>query len=324
MTLTELRYIIAVAREGHFGHAAKACFVSQPTLSLGIKKLEDELDVLIFERGRKDIVITSAGKKIIKQAEKVLKEVKGITDIARSSIDPLHTPLRIAAIYTIGPYLFPALLPILKLNASKLPLIVEENFTANLSAKLKIGDIDMAILSLPFDEPGIETMPLYREPFALLLPSSHPLASQENIEISDLYKETILLLGQQHCFRDQILEICPHCAVNLYDNDDLQRTLSGSSIETLRYMVASGIGITILPCTASCEDQYKQGLLTVRRVKALDNGRIVALAWRKSFPNKEVVQTIARSIQQCPIKNVEMLATRETNHIEEQRIACVS
>lgn len=315
MTLTELRYIVAVAREGHFGRAAKACFVSQPTLSLGIKKLEDELGILIFERGHKELVVTPIGKKIIEQAEVALKEVKGIKELAQSANDPLHAPLRIGAIYTIGPYLFPALLPVIRESAPDLPLFVEESFTANLSDKLKNGDIDLALLSLPFEEPGIETLTIYHEPFVLVLPSSHPLGIKEDIELEDLKDETVLLLGPHHCFRDQVLDICPSCAKNLSSNDDLQNTLSGSSIETVRYMVASGVGITILPATAAGADRYKQGLLRIKRVDALKQGRKVILAWRKNFPRKEAIDLVVQSIRQCSITGVDMLEKNSPREI---------
>jgi len=307
MTLTELKYIVTVAREGHFGRAAKACFVSQPTLSLGIKKLEEELGLLIFERGQKELVITPIGKKIIEQAERALKEVKGIKELVDSANDPLQAPLRIGAIYTIGPYIIPALLPIIKDNAPDLPLFVEENYTVNLAEKLKNGTIDIALLSLPFDEPGIETLSIYREPFVLVVPSSHPLALKENIALEDLHQETVLLLGPMHCLRDQVLELCPQCANTLSDNDDLQNTLSGSSIETVRYMVASGVGVTILPMTSAGADRYKQGLIKIRRVESLNTGREIVLAWRKNFPRPEAVELIANSIRESGLTGVDMV-----------------
>ena len=325
MTLTELRYIAAVAREGHFGRAAKACFVSQPTLSLGIKKLEEELGVVIFERSHshKDIVITPIGKKIIQQANQVLTEIKGIKELASSANGSLKEPLRIGAIYTIGPYLFPALLPMVRENAPQLPLFVEENFTVNLADKLKKGDIDLALLSAPFEEPGIETLKIYQEPFVLVIPSSHPLVMKEDIDLSDLRNETVLLLGPQHCFRDQVVDICPECAKNLSDDYDLQKTLTGSSLETVRYMVASGVGLTILPCTAAGVDRYKQGLVKICRVEALNKGREVILAWRKDFPRMDSINVIAKSIRQCSLTGVQMYdepdkdSPASTNLVEE-------
>ncbi len=306
MTLTELRYIVAVAREGHFGRAAKACFVSQPTLSLGIKKLEEELGVQLFERGHKELVITPVGRKIIEQAERALKEVNAIKEVALSANDPLRAPLRIGAIYTIGPYLFPDLLPVIRDTTPQLPLFVEEGFTAVLSEKLKNGEIDLALLSNPFEERGIATLAVYHGLFVLLLPSSHPLTIKETIELDDLSNETVLLLGPQHCFRDQVLEICPNCAQNLTHQDDLQNTLSGSSIETVRYMVASGVGITILPVTAAGADRYKRGLLRIRRIEALNKGREVILAWRKNFPRKQAIELIVQSIRHCHLSGVQM------------------
>lgn len=311
MTLTELRYITAVAKEGHFGRAAKACFVSQPTLSLGIKRLEDELGVVIFERGNKELVITPLGKKIIERAESVLREVKGVKNLAKTANDPFHEPLRIGAIHTVGPYLFPSLFPIIRRNAPQMPLLVEENFTVNLAERLRNGDIDLAILSLPFSEPGIDTHVLYHEPFVAVLPVGHPLAAKDAITVKDLDEQTVLLLGPQHCFRDQVLELCPNCAKTLAENDNLQSMLQGSSIETLRYMVASGVGVTVLPITAACVDRYKHGFLAIRPLDSPDSGRTIALAWRSHYVRLEAVKLIVDSVRQCSLENVKIVAAAD-------------
>ena len=307
MTLTELRYIVAVARDRHFGRAAKRCFVSQPTLSLGIKKLEDELGVTLFERRQKEISITPVGQKIVEQAERAIREINSIKDIARQNKDPLGVPLRIGAIHTIGPYLFPSLLPIVREMQPKLPLLIEENYTANLTERLHSDDIDVAIISLPYDEPNLETLTLYDEPFVALLPSSHPLTTNKTIRMEDLSQETVLLLGAKHCFRDQVLEICPNCIHSVASNDSLQSTLEGSSLETIRYMVASGIGVTILPATAACAEKYSQRLVTIRRFENIEPRRRVALAWRRGFPRMEAVELIASAIRNCDLSGVNML-----------------
>jgi len=316
MTLTELRYIIAVAKEKHFGKAAKSCFVSQPTLSLGIKKLEEDLGVILFERGQKDLVITPIGKKVIEQAEKALKEVKAVKEIASSEKNPFQEPLRLGAIYTVGPYLFPSLFPVVQEFAPELHLFVEENFTSTLSDRLQNGDIDVAILSLPFEEKGLETMTLYDEAFVILLPSSHPLALKEKIEMQDLSDENVLLLGPQHCLRDQILALCPNCVALHADDVDLQNILVGSSIETIRYMVASGVGLTIFPCTAAGADRYKQGLLTIRRNDTLNKGRKVILAWRKGFPRMVAIQLLADCIRKCSLTGVKMVTDTTYARVE--------
>ncbi|MDH5545389.1 MAG: LysR substrate-binding domain-containing protein [Gammaproteobacteria bacterium] len=317
MTLTELRYILAVAKERHFGKAARACFVSQPTLSLGIKKLEDELDAILFERGPKEITVTPLGRQVVDQAEKALREVNAIKDIVKRNRDPLKMPVRIGAIYTIGPYLFPGLIPVIQDLFPDLPLLIEENFTHNLIARLYHGDIDVAILSEPFDEPGLESVSLYEEPFVALLPTAHTLSNQTMVSIDDISKETVLLLGPQHCFREQVLEICPKCFHSMAENIDLQNTLEGGSLETIRYMVASGVGVTILPATAACAEKYAQRLLTIRRFSDIKPHRRVALAWRKGFPRPQVIDLIARAVAECDISCISMLF--DANHMKTEK-----
>ena len=306
MTLTELRYIVAVAREGHFGRAAEACCVSQPTLSLGVKKLEEELGLMLFERGHHEVLVTPAGRRILEQASRILEESNALKRMARESTDPLATPLRLGAIYTVGPYLLPALLPAVKERAPRMTLIVEESYTAILSKRLKSGALDAAILSLPFDEPGIQTETLYEEPFVLLLPSCHPLARQETVAPRQLRTETLLLLGKGHCFRDQILEFCPDCGKPAED-DDLQIALEGGSLETIRYMVASGAGITVLPATAACADRFPQRLLSIRRFSGPQPSRRVALAWRSGFGREPALATLKESIRGTGLTGVEFL-----------------
>lgn len=307
MTLTELRYILAVAKEGHFGRAAKSCFVSQPTLSLGIKKLEDELGVTLFERGSRDINVTPVGHKILVQTERALREINAIKEVAKLNKDPMSTPIRIGAIYTVGPYLYPSMLPILRRNHPQLPLLIEENYTSNLTTRLQNGDIDAALIALPFEEPGIETCVLYEEPFVVLLPCSHELTSQEFVNIDDVARETVLLLGPQHCIRDQILEICPECIHSIADNMDLQTTLEGGSLETIRHMVAGGVGVTILPATAACAEKYKQRLVSIRRFRDIKPSRRVALAWRKGFSRMPAIRSLINSIIMCDLRGVKMI-----------------
>lgn len=308
MTLTELRYIVAVAEKRHFGHAAEACFVSQPTLSVAVKRLEEELGVTLFERARGEINLTPAGERVIEQARRALAEANAVKDVALASQDELAGPLRLGAIYTIAPYLLPELIPAINKLAPRMPLLVEENYTAVLSEKLKRGELDVIIIALPFDEPGVITQPLYDEPFVLLLPSSHPLALKEAIATEELDDETVLILGQGHCFRDQVLEACPNCAPALEEKPCLQKTLEGASLETIRMMVTSGVGITVLPCTAAGADRYSERLLAIRRFRNTQPGRTVALAWRSSFPRPAAIevlqQAIANSTLSCITKRV--------------------
>ena len=301
MTLTELRYIVAVAKEKQFCKAAKACYVSQPTLSLGIKKLEDELGVVLFERKHQELVITPIGKKIVAQAEQALKEVKTLKEIAQQNHDPLKESLRLGAIHTVGPYLLPDLLPVVQQNAPQLPLLVEENYTADLIQKLKDGDIDVALVSLPFKEPGIETEVLYEEPFVVLIPSSHPLAMLESISLKQLAKETVLLLGPRHCFRDQVMSLCPDCFKPKATVDELPTMFEGSSLETIRFMVAGGVGVTIVPRMAACADRYAQRLIDIKHFSDSEPKRQIALAWRKNFTRMEAIDVLAQCIRDCSL-----------------------
>lgn len=301
MTLTELRYIVAVARERHFGKAAESCFVSQPTLSVAIKKLEDELGVIVFERGRGEVTLTPMGEQIVSQAQRVLEEASRIGQLAQHGQDQLAGPLRVGAIYTVGPYLFPHLIPALTEAAPKMRLFVEENYTAVLKERLKQGDLDVIIISLPFNEPGIVTRELYEEPFVVLLPTSHPLTQSKEVSPSDLSREQVMLLGAGHCFRDQVLEFCPECYRSGKAQGELQQSVEGGSLETIRYMVASGLGVTVVPCSAAGVDQFSQRLLTIRRFQDNAPSRRVALAWRRTFTRPEAVETLSKVIvDNCP------------------------
>ena len=299
MTLTELRYIIAVARERHFGRAAESCHVSQPTLSVAIKKLEGELGVAIFERGSSEISISPIGERIIEQAQQTLEAADNVKQIARQGKKQLSGPLRIGAIHTIGPYLFPELIPLLRKAAPEMPLVVEENYTSVLTEKLKTGKLDVIIIALPFEEHGIVSKPLYREPFVVLLPAAHPLTARESINAKQLEKENVLLLGQGHCFRDHVIEACPACVPKPGLEGDLPHTVEGSSLETIRHMVVSGLGVTVLPCTAAGAHTYSQRLLAIRRFTRPIPSRTVALAWRVSYTRPKVIDVISQAIGEC-------------------------
>jgi len=307
MTLTELKYLVAVARERHFGKAAEACFVSQPTLSVAIKKLEDELGVAIFERGKTEISITAIGERIIEQAQRVLEETAAIKHIAQQGQDQLNGPLQLGAIYTIGPYLLPHIIPILHETTPTMPLIIEENYTSRLNERLKLGDLDAIVISLPFDEPGIVTLPLYDEPFYVVAPADHPWRDRKTININELASQNLMLLGPGHCFRDQVLSACPSCNPTAVIEGSIQKTVQGSSLETIRHMVASGMGITVLPCAATVPDQYIQQLLTVRPFTEPAPKRRVALAWRTSFPRPKAIEAVRQAILACNLDCVTYL-----------------
>ncbi len=301
MTLTELRYLVAVARERHFGRAADQCHVSQPTLSVAIKKLEDELGVLVFERGPHEVSLTPLGEQIVTQAKRTLEEADQIRQLAKAGKDQLHGSLRLGAIYTIGPYLLPHLIPKLLDQAPHMPLVIEENYTASLTEQLKRGALDVIVVALPFNEPGIVSTPLYEEPFVAVLPASHPWREHERIPLQDLGKETLLLLGAGHCFRDQVLSACPDCLHGGAGDNGLAKNLEGGSLETIRHMVASGMGITILPCTAAGADRYSQRLIVIRRFADPVPSRTVALAWRTSFPRPKAIDALRQAILECDL-----------------------
>src|ERR1035437_1087019 len=203
MTLTELKYIVAVARHKHFGHAAESCYVAQPTLSVAIKKLEDELGVIIFERGGTEISTTPLGAQIVAQAERVLEQTAAIKEIAKQNKDPLAGPFRLGIIYTIAPYLLPTMVKAIIEQVPQMPLVLQENFTVRLLEMLRQGELDAAIMALPFADHGLMVQRLYDEPFVVALPKHHAWANRAGIDAQDLKSETMLLLGSGHCFRDR-------------------------------------------------------------------------------------------------------------------------
>ena len=308
MTLTELRYIVAVARERHFGRAAKACFVSQPTLSVAVRKLEDELGVALFERRTQSVAVTPAGEAIVAQAQRVLEEAALIHDLATEERDQLRGPLRVGLIHTVGPYILPELVTLLRERAPQMPLIVEESFTDTLRRRLASGELDLIVISLPFGESGVVTRAVYDEPFVVLLSASHPWTQRETVDPADLASENLLLLGPGHCFRDQVLAACPECRPPSTVDGEFQVSLEGGSLETIRHMVVSGIGITVAPCTAAGAERYSQRLLAIRRFTPPAPSRRVALAWRKSFPRPKAVQAVLEAIAACRLSGVEKVA----------------
>lgn len=297
MTLTELKYIVTLAQEKHFGHAAERCFVSQPTLSVAVKKLEDELGVALFERSKSAVQLTPTGEKIVTQARKVLEQAAAIKEMAQLGKDQLTSPLRVGAIYTIGPYLFPHLVPALQELAPEMSLYIEENFTANLRRKLRSGELDAIIIALPFTETDVVTRTLYDEPFEVLLPKQHPWADRTAIPIADLTREKLLMLGEGHCFRDQVIEACPALEGNL-KNPEQTLIAEGGSLETIRHMVASGLGITVLPHSAVGTSQYAPDVLMTRPFEDPVPSRSVAVAWRTSFPRPKAIEALVQAVGQ--------------------------
>jgi LysR family hydrogen peroxide-inducible transcriptional activator len=307
MTLTELRYIVAVSREKHFGRAAESCHVSQPTLSVAIKKLEEELGVTLFERGPGEVRATAIGLKIVEQAQRVLEEAARIREMAVSGSDPLAGPLHLGAIYTIGPYLLPKLVPILRRTAPSMQLFIHENFTHKLAESLKRGETDVIVVALPFDEAGCVTQAVYDEPFLVAVPQGHPWEKKKLVSTEELTQESLLLLGEGHCFRDQVLDFC-HLVSRSPNRSVLARTMEGGTLETIRQMVAGGVGVTVLPST-SVASGGANDLIRIRPFAKPVPGRRVALAWRKSFPRPQAIETLRQAILACDLAQVTRLAS---------------
>ena len=300
MTLIELKFVMAVAQERNFRRAAEKCFVTQPALSLGIKKLEQELNVMIFERSRSDVTPTEIGAKIIEQASRVLEEAGRIKQLAELGKNQLKGALKLGMIHSVGPYLLPEIIPILRKTAPDMPLEVEENLTANLEAQLRNGVIDVAIIALPFDVPGLQYKVLYDEEFDVVVPSHHHWATRKQINPEELSDEKVLLLNSGHCFSNQVTQACPELSRK-------GEVLQGNSLETIRNMVASNLGITVLPSSATAE-RYNNPLIKVIPFTSPAPTRRIAIAWRKSFVRLEAVEIIVDAIKAIDSDYMKMVA----------------
>jgi LysR family hydrogen peroxide-inducible transcriptional activator len=299
MTLTELRYVVAVAEARHFGRAAERCFVSQPSLSASVKNLEEELGVTLFERGKRGVFLTEAGEQIVAQARRALEEAERVKRVARQGRDPLKGVLRLGVIHTIAPYLLPQLVAALRKLAPDMPLDVEENTTANLDRMLKAGELDAVILALPYEGPGLDAIPLYEETFRVAAPAGHALAKKKAVAVEELDAGELLLLPVGHCFRDQVLDACREFS------RPPEAGRQGNSLETLRSMVASGLGVTVLPATA----------LTARHASPLVKAvpfsdptpvRRIALVSRKGFHRAAALAKVAEAVRglDLPVRKI--------------------
>jgi LysR family hydrogen peroxide-inducible transcriptional activator len=291
MNLRDLRYLVALADERHFGRAAERCFVSQPTLSAQIRKLERYLGAPLVERQPKRVSLTTIGEKVVERARRLLQESDAIVELARSERDPLSGQLRLALIPTVGPYLLPRVAPQLNLELAKLKLMLYEYQTAPLLEKLRAGEIDMGVLALPVPMDGLDCAALYEEPFALAMPAAHRLAARGQVEVDDLRGETLLLLEDGHCLRDQALEVCSR--VRVHEAQDYRAT----SLETLRQMVAAGHGLTLLPeLAAQSPGGATRGLAVKPFVKPMPS-RTIGAIWRKSSTRGPAIEAISAVIR---------------------------
>jgi len=289
MTLSELRFVVSVAHERNFRRAAAKSFVSQPALSLAIKKIENELGVSIFERNRMGISLTSVGEKIVSQAQTVLAEVDKIKEISLIETNTQQIQIKLGLIYSIAPYLLPLIIPKLEEINSDITLDAEEDITKNLIAKLQDGSLDAAIIALPFDIPGFETITLYDEPFKVLVSKKHKWKKNQAVNVKQLIHEKILLLDNTHCFSMQVREACP----GISNNAEVQ---TGTSLETIRNMVASNLGISILPQSATTNN-YKNKEINILSFEIPVPFRQVAIAYRQGSTKKDSLIKLIKLVE---------------------------
>jgi LysR family transcriptional regulator, hydrogen peroxide-inducible genes activator len=290
LKLKDLRYLVAVADLRHFGRAAARCFVSQPTLSAQLKKLEQSLGVQLIERAPNNVSLTATGEEIVARARRIIEASDEVVTLARSQRDPLAGRLRVALLPTIGPYLLPRVAPLIRKTLPRLQLRLYEYTTAAMLERLHAGDLDVGILALPVDMPGLESRELYREPFLVALPERHPLAAHDTVRVADLKGETLLLLEDGHCLRDQALEVCSRVGVR--EQQDFRAT----SLETLRQMVATGAGITLLPELAG-RGAYRSARGVVLRPFARPAPvRHIGALWRRSSARRAAIDALCKLI----------------------------
>jgi LysR family transcriptional regulator, hydrogen peroxide-inducible genes activator len=304
MTLNELRFVLAVAKTRNFRRAAEQCFISQPALSLAIQKLEVELGVSIFERGMSEVGLTAIGAQLVEQAQRTIEAAEQIRLLAAQGKNQLNTPLRVGMIYSVGPYLLPDLIPVLQKIAPQMPLEIEENITANLEQALRCGKLEVIVIALPFGDANIATRALYDEAFEVVVSHQHAWAKRRSIQPQELAEEKILRLDSGHCFSNQVSEICPELTRN---TADIQ---SGTSLETIRNMVASGLGITVLPATAN-HKRYRTRLLSVIPFTQPAPSRRIALAWRKNFTRPEAIEALSHAIEHTPLAGITLCKRSE-------------
>jgi LysR family hydrogen peroxide-inducible transcriptional activator len=305
MTLTELRYLAALAETRHFGRAAEKCHVSQPTLSMGIKSLEDKLGLELCERRRQETLLTQAGQAIADEAALVLARVKAIKDMALASRDEFHAPLRLGVIYTVAPALLPYLVRSASASGTRLKLHLRENYTTELLTALRAGALDAIVISPPFDDAGLEVVPLYSEPFVVAMPKAHPWTRLKRIAPAALAAENVLLLTAGNCFREQVLDVCPGLKQQRAGGDSQPfQIMEGTSLSTLRQMVASGAGVTILPATSVAPAEPTHFLLEFRPFSGASPKRDVVLASRRHFPRRAALGALRDCLRRSELPGV--------------------
>lgn len=289
MTLQELRYLVALADTGHFGQAAEACFVSQSTLSTGLKKLEEFLGVTLFDRSLKRVAPTPIGREIVESARRVVEEANRIRELASYAKDPMDRTLHLGVIPTLGPYYLPHVLTQVREAHPKLRLLLREEMTPHLLTHLAEGKLDAGLLALPVSEPSLEEQPLFEEPFLAAVPVDHPLAKARSVNIDDLAQAGLLLLEEGHCLRDQALEACHLQGLK---SEEIRAT----SLETLRQMVAMGLGVTLIPSLAGSEAAPGGRQVVLKALAKPGASRVVGLVWRRRSPLAYTVERLAETL----------------------------
>lgn len=294
MNLRDLKYLVTVAETRHFGRAAKRCFVSQPTLSGQIKKLEDELGVTVFERTNRSVTITPIGAEIVSHARRIMEQADLIRQLAQAHRDPLAGPLRVGAIPTLSPYLMPLILMPLKRQYPQLRMVLSEEITDSLHDRLLNHQIDVALLATEVEEPELDTMPLFEEPFWLAHPRKHPLYDKDEITRSDLSEIDLLLLADGHCLTQQVMDVC---RLKEGAMDSEVADLRAASLETLLQLVGAGFGCTLVPALAIRGPWMTDSGIIARKLELKDAYRRVQLVFRRTFPRRAAVQALADVIR---------------------------
>lgn len=300
MNLRDLRYLVAVAEHRHFGRAAEACFVSQPTLSTQLKKLEETLGIVLFERSNRRVMLTPEGEQVVQQTQRILVELNALTALSEQLQDPLGGDLRVGIIPTVAPYLLPKVLAPLRDAFPNLKIQLAEGQTANITRMLKHGDLDATLLALPLGEENVEEVALFDEDFIFAVPADHPKAQLSEVDAQDLEGEEVLLLEDGHCFRDQALEVCQaHRGIE-------SKNYSATSLETLRQLVAAGVGVTLIPQLAVPEEikpsdrvRYIPFKIRSKAHGAEHPMRTLGLCWRASSTRSELLQDVASVLKSC-------------------------
>jgi LysR family hydrogen peroxide-inducible transcriptional activator len=316
MTLQELRYVVALADIGHFGRAAEACFVSQSTLSIQIKKLEDYLGIALFDRTLKSVKLTPSGHEIVDSARRIIEEANRICELSKQCKDPMARAIHLGVIPTLGPYYLPYAMPLVHESFPKLRLLLREEMTPHVLAHLAEGKLDAGLLALPLpaDDPAMETVPLFREPFLAAVPADHPLAEAAEIHIDELVHAGLFLLEEGHCLRNQALEACRLAGL---DNEEIRAT----SLETLRQMVGMGLGVTLIPALAGRQSHDIGTRVALRPLASPGASRIIGLVWRKRSPLAPTMENLAKFLKDLlPAGALAANRSRKSDHSSTQPI----